>query len=133
MLATELLFVWVCCLIDDAIKAGALAIPPRRGPVPRCNDAELSPSRGCGTCWAGAARAASRPRSRRDWPGLFPQLPPEPEVNRRIRWLWGASGQLRATLAARLPDDDCQQVDTSPLSVKHTSRGRGPDLARATT
>jgi hypothetical protein len=41
MLATELLFVYVYCLIDDAIKTGALAIPPRRGPVPRCGDAEL--------------------------------------------------------------------------------------------
>jgi hypothetical protein len=31
------------------------------------------------------------------------------------------------TLAARLPDDDCQQIDTSALPVKHPSRGRGPD------
>ena len=31
------------------------------------------------------------------------------------------------TLAARLPEDDCQQVDTSALPVKHASRVRGPD------
>ena len=30
-------------------------------------------------------------------------------------------------LAARLPADDCQQVDTSALPVKHCSRVRGPD------
>ncbi len=26
-----------------------------------------------------------------------------------------------------MPDDDCQQVETSALPVKHTSRARGPD------
>ncbi len=35
--------------------------------------------------------------------------------------------QLRAMLAARVPEDDCQQIDTSALPVKHTSRVRGPD------
>jgi hypothetical protein len=30
-------------------------------------------------------------------------------------------------LATRLPEDDCQQVDTSALPVKHPSRVRGPD------
>ena len=28
-------------------------------------------------------------------------------------------------LATRLPDDDCQPIDTSALPVKHTSRVRG--------
>jgi hypothetical protein len=41
MLATELLFVYVYCLVDDAIKAGALFIPRRPGPAPACTDAEL--------------------------------------------------------------------------------------------
>ncbi|MGH3194871.1 MAG: hypothetical protein ACRDNT_02820, partial [Streptosporangiaceae bacterium] len=41
MLATELLFVYVYCLIDDAMKAGVLVIPRRPGPVPACTDAEL--------------------------------------------------------------------------------------------
>jgi hypothetical protein len=54
-------------------------------------------------------------------------LPCQSEANRRTRWLWGAFEQLRATLAARLPDDDCQQVDTSALPVKHPSRVRGAD------
>ena len=41
MLATELLFVHIYCLVDDAIKAGALLIPRRPGPAPACTDAEL--------------------------------------------------------------------------------------------
>ena len=61
----------------------------------------------------------------RDWGDLFPHLPCQSEANRRIRWLWGASGQLRAMLASRLPEDDCQQIDTSAVPVKHTSRVRG--------
>ena len=63
----------------------------------------------------------------RDWGHLFPVLPYQSEANRRIRWLWGAFGQLRAMLAARRPGDDCQQVDTTALPVKHTSWVRGPD------
>jgi hypothetical protein len=63
----------------------------------------------------------------RDWAHLFPKLPHQSEANRRIRWLWGAFEQLRATLAARLPDDDCQQAGTTALPVKHTSRVRGAD------
>src|SRR6266581_915322 len=41
MLATELLFVYIYCLVDDAIKAGALLIPRSPGPAPACTDAEL--------------------------------------------------------------------------------------------
>jgi hypothetical protein len=64
---------------------------------------------------------------RRDWGQLFPALPHQREANRRIRWLWGAFEQFRAELAGRLPADDCQQVDTSALPVKHPSRVRGAD------
>ena len=41
MLATEPLFVYVYCLVDDAIKGGILVIPRRPGPAPACTDAEL--------------------------------------------------------------------------------------------
>jgi hypothetical protein len=58
---------------------------------------------------------------------LFPKLPHQSEANRRIRWLWGAFEQLRTMLAARLPEDDCQQIDTSALPAGHASRVRGPD------
>ncbi len=63
----------------------------------------------------------------RDWGHLFPALPCQSEANRRTRWLWGAFEQLRLAVAARLPEDDCQQVDTSALPVKHPSRVRGQD------
>ena len=40
MLATELLFVYIYCLVDDAIKVGVLSIPPpgplRPAPTPSC-------------------------------------------------------------------------------------------------
>ena len=41
MLPTEDLFVHVYVLVDDAITAGSVDIPPRPGPVPACSDAEL--------------------------------------------------------------------------------------------
>jgi hypothetical protein len=63
----------------------------------------------------------------RDWAHLFPRLPHQSEANRRIRWLWGAFEQLRAMLAARRPDGDCQQAGTTALPVKHASRVRGAD------
>src|SRR5258707_12683295 len=63
----------------------------------------------------------------RDWSHLFPVLPRQSEFNRRARWLWAAFEQVRALLAARLPEDDCQQAGTSAIPVKHTSRIRGPD------
>lgn len=127
MLATELLFVYVYCLVDDAIKAGVLLIPRRPGPAPACTDAEL--------LTIALVRHLLRRRSengflaevRRDWPCLFPHLPDQPEVNRRTRWLRGAFEQLRATRAAAVPPDPVQQTGTSALPVKHPSRVRGPD------
>jgi hypothetical protein len=41
MLPAENLFACLYMLIDDAIKAGVIAIPPRPGPAPACSDAEL--------------------------------------------------------------------------------------------
>jgi hypothetical protein len=85
MLATELLFACVYCLVDDAITAGVLLIPCRPGPAPACTDAEL-------LCIALARHPLGRRSEngfldeiRRDWPGLFPHLPDQPEVNRRTR------------------------------------------------
>jgi hypothetical protein len=46
---------------------------------------------------------------------LFPVLPHQGEANRRARWLRGAFEQLRAALAARLPEDDCQRAGASAL------------------
>ena len=41
MLPTEDLFVYTYVLVDDAIGAGAVVIPPRPGKRPDCSDAEL--------------------------------------------------------------------------------------------
>lgn len=127
MLPTEDLFVYVYVLIHDLIGAGAIAIPDRPGPAPACTDAELLTVAVVRHLLGRRSEAGFLAEVARDWAHLFPRLPHQSEANRRIRWLWGAFEQFRITLAARLPDDDCQQVDTSALPVKHTSRVRGPD------
>jgi hypothetical protein len=127
MLPTEDLFVYVYVLIDDAIAAGAIAIPRRPGPAPGCSDAELLAIAQVRHLLGRRSEAGFLAEVARDWSHLFPVLPHQSEANRRIRWLWGAFEQFRACLAVRLPEDDCQQVDTSALPVKHPSRVRGPD------
>jgi hypothetical protein len=127
MLATELLFVYIYCLVDDAIKAGALLIPRRPGPAPACTDAELLTIALVRHLLGRRSESGFLAEIRRDWPHLFPHLPDQPEVNRRTRWLWGAFEQLRATWAAAVPADLVQQIDTSAIPVKHPSRVRGPD------
>jgi hypothetical protein len=127
MLATELLFVYVYCLVDDAIKAGVLSIPRRPGPAPACTDAELLTIALVRHLLGRRSENGFLAEVRRDWPHLFPHLPGQPEVNRRTRWLWGAFEQLRAACAAAVPPDPVQQIDTSALPVRHPSRVRGPD------
>jgi hypothetical protein len=84
-------------------------------------------SRRSGTCSGRRSESGFLAEVARDWGHLFPVLPCQSEANRRIRWLRGAFEQIRAVLAARLPEDDCQQADTSALPVKHPSRVRGAD------
>ena len=127
MLPTEDLFVHVYVLIDDLITAGIIAIPPRPGPAPACSDAELLAIAQVRHLLGRRSEAAFLAEVARDWPHLFPCLPHQSETNRRTRWLWGAFEQLRGYLARQLPADDCQQIDTTALPVKHTSRVRGPD------
>src|SRR6516164_6865486 len=127
MLPTEDLFVYVYVLVDDAISARAVAIAARPGPPPACSDAELLTIALVRHLLGRRSEAGFLAEVARDWAHLFPQLPHQSQANRRIRWLWGAFEQLRAMLAARLPADDCQQVDTTALPVKHTSRVRGAD------
>ena len=127
MLPTEDLFVYVYVLIDDLIAAGAIAIPPRPGPAPACSDAELLAIALVRHLLGRRSEAGFLAEVASDLAHLFPSMPHPSESNRRIRWLWGAFEHFRATLAARLPEDDCQQVDTSALPVKHPSRVRGPD------
>lgn len=127
MLPTEDLFVYVYVLIHDLILSGAIRIPPRPGPAPACTDAELLAITEVRHLLGRRSESGFLAEVARDWGHLFPVLPHQSEANRRIRWLWGAFEQARAALAARLPEDDCQQVDTSALPVKHPSRVRGPD------
>jgi len=127
MLPTEDLFVYVYVLVDDAISSQAVAIAPRPGPAPACTDAELLAVALVRHLLGRRSEAGFLAEVARDWAHLFPLLPHQSQANRRIRWLWGAFEQLRAMLAARLPADDCQQIDTTALPVKHTSRVRGAD------
>jgi len=127
MLSTEDLFVYVYVLVDDAVASGAIAIAAQPGPAPGCSDAELLTIAVVRHLLGRRSESGFLAEVARDWAHLFPRLPGQSEANRRIRWLWGAFEQLRAMLAARLPEDDCQQVDTSALPVKHTSRVRGAD------
>jgi hypothetical protein len=127
MLPTEDLFVYVYVLVDDAISSRAIAIPARPGPAPACTDAELLAVALVRHLLGRRSEAGFLAEVTRDWAHLFPRLPHQSEANRRIRWLWGAFEQVRAMLAARLPEDDCQQAGTSALPVKHTSRVRGAD------
>ena len=127
MLPTEDLFVYVYVLIHDLIAAGYIKVPARPGPAPACSDAELLAIAVVRHLLGRRSEAGFLAEVARDWGHLFPHLPHQSEANRRTRWLWGAFEQLRITLAARLPEDDCQQVDTSALPVRHPSRVRGPD------
>ena len=127
MLPTEDLFVYVYVLIHDLIIAGLVAIPPRPGPAPGCSDAELLTIVMVRHLLGRRSEAGFLAEVAGDWPHLFPCLPHQSEANRRARWLRGAFEQIRVTLAARLPEDDCQQIDTSALPVRHASRVRGPD------
>jgi hypothetical protein len=71
MLATELLFVYVYCLIDDAIKAGVLSIPRRPGPAPACTDAELLTIAVVRHLLGRRSENGFLTEIRRDWPHLF--------------------------------------------------------------
>jgi Transposase DDE domain len=127
MLPTEELFVYVYVLVHDLILSGAIRIPRRPGPAPGCTDAELLAIAEVRHLLGRRSESAFLAEVARDWGHLFPVLPCQSEANRRTRWLWGAFEQLRAALAARLPEDDRQQADTSALPVKHPSRVRGAD------
>jgi hypothetical protein len=127
MLATELLFVYAYCLVDDEVRTGVLSIPRRPGPAPACTDAELLTIAVVRHLLGRRSENGFLAEISRDWLYLFPRLPDQSEVNRRTRWLWGAFEQFRAAWAAAVPADPVQQIDTSALPVKHPSRVRGPD------
>jgi hypothetical protein len=127
MLTVEELFVHCYTRVDDLILDGALVIPPRPGPAPRCTDAELITIALVRHILGRRTESGFLAEIRREWPGLFPALPHTSQVNQRTRWLWGAFEQLRQILLAAVPPDAWGQIDTSALPVKHPSRVRGLD------
>ena len=127
MLPTEELFVYVYVLVHDLILAGAIRIPRPPGPAPACTDAELLAIAEVRHLLGRRSESGFLAEVARDWGHLFPALPCQSEANRRTRWLRGAFEQLRTAIAARVPEDDCQQGGTSALPVKHPSRVRGAD------
>jgi hypothetical protein len=127
MLPTEDLFVHCYTLVDDLIRCGAVAIPSRPGSVPACSDAELITIALVRHVLGRRSESGFCAEIRREWPGLFPALPHDSEVNRRCRWLHGAFEQIRLALLGAVIADDWGQIDTSALPVKHPSRVRGPD------
>ncbi len=128
MLPTEDLFVYVYVLIDDLITAGSIAVPSRPGrPGPGCSDAELLTIATTRHVLGRRSEAGLLAEVARDWAHLFPRLPHKARRTAVFTGCGVRPGQLRRYLAAQLPGDDCQQIDTSALPVKHTSRVRGPD------
>jgi hypothetical protein len=109
MLATELLFVCVYCLVDDAIKAGALLIPRRPGPAPACTDPELLTIALVRHLLGRRSENGFLAEIRRGWLHLFPHLPHQSEVNRaglvdRARCGQRAGGGCRSGLRRRRHD-----------------------------
>jgi hypothetical protein len=121
------LFVHAYVLVDAALAGGAVPVPRRPGPAPACSDAEVLTIALVRHLLGRPSEAGFLEEVRQDWRHSFPRLPHQSEFNRRVRWLWGAFELLREHLAAAVPADDWQQIDTSALPVKHPSRVRGPD------
>ena len=128
MLPTEELFVYVYVLVHDLMLAGAIVVPRPPGTRPGLQRCRAAGHRGGPAPARPAQRVRvpgrGRPRLGAPVPGAaVPERgqPPHPLAVGRVRAAAGSS------LAARLPEDDCQQVDTSALPVKHPSRVRGPD------
>ena len=80
-----------------------------------------------GTCSAGAARQASWPR----WPGTGATCSRTCRTKARPTAGPAGCGAHSSSSGPRsrygCPEDDCQQVDTTALPVRHPSRVRGPD------
>ena len=127
MMALGDLFVHVYVLVDDALAAGIVSVPPRPGRPPACSDAEVLTLALVRHLLARPSERAFLAEVRRDWGAYFPVVPSQSQFNRRVRWLWGAFEALRQQVLATVPEDGWQQVDTTAVPVKHPSRVRGPD------
>ena len=127
MLAYEDLFLQVYVLIDDLLRERRVVIPARPGPQPKCSDSEVLTISSVRHLLGRRSESGFLEEVRANWLGLFPHLPVQSELNRRVRWLWGASELIRQELITAVPADTWSQVDTSALPVKHPSRHRGSE------
>ena len=135
MLATELLFPYIYCLADDAIKAGVLSVPRRPGPAPACTDAAFLTIAPVLPVLGRRSENGFLEQIRRDWAGLFPHLPDQPEVNRRTRWLRVPSSSSAPPAHPRHPlipsSRSIPPRSRSGIPRRSAAPGSGP--ARATT
>jgi hypothetical protein len=127
MLALDEVFVQVFVQIDDALQAGAVAVPRRPGPPPACADSEVLTLAVVRHLLGRRSERAWLAEVQQQWQHFFPHVPHQSEFNRRVRWLWGAFELLRQACVAAVPADSWQQIDTTALPVQHASRHRGPD------
>lgn len=74
MLPTEELFVYVYAIVDDAIKAAAIAIPGRPGAAPGCSDGEILAITQVRLLPGRRGEAGFLAEVARDWAHLFPHL-----------------------------------------------------------
>lgn len=130
ILSMEETLITIYVEVDDWYRAGgASEIPVHPGPKPAFTDPEV--------LTLALAREVLARRSERafwrevatDWRHLFPDLPHRSELHRRTKWLWGALEALREHFTRRFgpPVEGWEQLDTTPLPVKHPSRVRKPD------
>jgi Transposase DDE domain len=126
-MTTEDLLIVLFCAIDDWVQQHGL--PSRPGPAPTCADSEVLTFAVGRELLGYTSERRFRRVLLRDWRHLFPQIPAQSELNRRIRWLSGALELLRQHWLADLPNalGHWFAIDTTPLPVKHPSRVRGVD------
>ena len=122
MLAYEDLFLQVYVLIDDLLRERRVVIPARPGPQPKCSDSEVLTISSIRHLLGRRSESGFLEEVRANWLGLFPHLPVQSELNRRVRWLWGASELIRQELIAAVPADSWSQVGWSLRSIRRYER-----------
>jgi hypothetical protein len=124
-LPTEDLFVYVYVLIHDLVMSGRVKIPPRPGPAPACTDAELLAIAVVRHLLGRRSEAGLLADVARDWGHLFPRLRIRARPTAGPAGYSAHSSSSGSRSRARLPEDDCQQADTSAL---HRVLKKGADV-----
>ena len=123
------LFVHGSVLVDNALLAGVVPLHRRPGPLPACSDAEVLTIALARHRLGQPSERAFLEEVRRDWSPYFPCLPVQSEFDRRVRWLWGASEDLRQHLVSQLPEDAWQPASGGPRPPvrRPQAQGLAPD------